>query len=140
MSDKLFFDTNILVYAFDKSDKLKHNISSNLIKTAFENRNGCISTQVLQEFFVVTTQKIEKTLTINDARDIIKDFSVWTVIDTNLPVILQSIEVMKGHKLSFWDSLIICAAKVAGCSTIYTEDLSHKQVIENIKIINPYSK
>ena len=88
MSDKLFFDTNILVYAFDKSDKLKHNISSNLIKTAFENRNGCISTQVLQEFFVVTTQKIEKILTINESRDIIKDFSVWTVIDTNLPVIL----------------------------------------------------
>ena len=140
MSDKLFFDTNILVYAFDKSDKLKHNISSNLIKTAFENRNGCISTQVLQEFFVVTTQKIEKTLTINDARDIIKDFSVWTVIDTNLPVILQAIEVMKGHTLSFWDSLIICAAKVAGCNIIYTEDLSHQQVIENIKIINPYRK
>lgn len=140
MSDRLFFDTNILVYAFDKSDKEKHTIASNLIKIAFENRNGSISTQVLQEFFVVTTQKIEKPLSINEARDTINDFSVWTVIDTNLPVIMQAIEVMKGHTLSFWDSLIICAAKVAGCSAIYTEDLSHKQVIENIRIINPYCK
>jgi len=57
MSDKIFFDTNILVYAFDKSDKEKHHISANLIKSAFENRNGSVSTQVLQEFFVVTTKK-----------------------------------------------------------------------------------
>ncbi|MCC7202357.1 MAG: PIN domain-containing protein [Nitrospirae bacterium] len=138
MSDRLFFDTNILVYAFDKSDTEKHNISARLIKTAFENRNGHISTQVLQEFFVVTTQKIEKTLTINEARDIINDFPVWTVVDTNLQVILQAIEVMKEYHLSFRDSLIVCTAKVAGCNIIYTEDLSHQQIIGNTRIINPY--
>ncbi|MBI5194097.1 MAG: PIN domain-containing protein [Nitrospirae bacterium] len=140
MSDKYFFDTNILVYAFDKSDLEKHNHSAKLIHAAYENRNGYVSTQVLQEFFVVTTKKIEIPLSVNEARDIIKDFSVWSVIDTNLPVIMQAIEVMKDYTLSFWDCLIICAAKVAGCSIIYTEDLSHQQIIENITIINPYYK
>ncbi|MDD5452061.1 MAG: PIN domain-containing protein [Desulfovibrionales bacterium] len=138
MRDSLFFDTNILVYAFDKTDQEKYKIASRLVTEAFQKGNGVISVQVLKEFFVTVTRKVPGKMSVDDAEQTIRDFSVWKVVDTTVPLILKAIEFHKQFDFSFWDAMIVAACRLAGSSALLSEDLSHGMLIENVRIINPF--
>lgn len=138
MRDSLFFDTNILVYAFDKTDQEKYEIASRLVTEAFQKGNGVISAQVLKEFFVTVTRKVPEKMSVDDAEQTIRDFSVWKVVDTTVPLILKAIGFHKQFDFSFWDATIVAACHLAGSSALLSEDLSHGMLIENIRIINPF--
>ncbi len=138
MSANLFFDTNILVYAFDKSDQEKYEIASQLVIQAFQEGNGILSAQVLKEFFVTVTRKISEKMAVDDAEQTIRDLSVWKVVDTTVPLILKAIEFHKRFDLSFWDAMIVAACQFAGSSTLLSEDLSHGMMVEGIRILNPF--
>lgn len=138
MSDNFFFDTNILVYAFDKSDQEKYDIASQLVIQAFQEGNGTLSAQVLKEFFVTVTRKTSERMTVDDAEQTMRDFSVWKVVDTNVPLILKAIEFHRQFDFSFWDAMIVAAARFSGCSTLLSEDLSHGMVVKGIRILNPF--
>jgi predicted nucleic acid-binding protein len=133
-----FVDSNILIYVYDVDAKEKHEIAVAVIKKLWETKTGIISTQVLQEFYVNVTRKIAKPLSLAVAREIMNDYLSWQVVNNTPETILLASEIQERHLLSFWDSLIIAAAKQSSATTLLTEDLNHGQIIEGIRIENPF--
>ena len=138
MSAKVFFDTNILVYANDSGHPAKQDRASELIKNAMIENTAVISVQVLSEFWVTVTQKIEETLPLPVTEHQIEILSSMNIVELNYEIFKSALSVQKLHRLSFWDSLIISAAVSEGCKTIYTEDLNPGQKIMDMKIVNPF--
>jgi predicted nucleic acid-binding protein len=131
-------DTNIIVYAYDSSAGKKHQTARDLLMECWDSGQGVISTQVLQEFFVTVTHKIPKPLAPSVAADIVSDFLTWDVVVNDGKDILQAISILQKMRLSFWDSLIISAAKKADCDVLLSEDLNPDQVVDGMIIKNPF--
>ncbi|MGD9159835.1 MAG: PIN domain-containing protein [Desulfobacteraceae bacterium] len=138
MKDKVFVDTNILVYAHDLDAGERYEKANKLILGLWESGTAVISTQVLQEFYVTLTRKIPKPLTVNNATGVISSYISWDVITNKPENILMATELEYRYKISFWDALIVSAAYEGNVKTILTEDLNHGQYIEGIKIENPF--
>lgn len=137
-TDKVFFDSNILIYAIDNSDKRKQTIARNLIDISGKNDNGFISTQSLQEFYSVVTRK--SLCTPEKAKEFVAGFSeTFTVDQVTLPHIFGAIDISVRNKLSFWDSLILSSADKSGCVVVYSEDLADGQLVNGVKIVNPFA-
>jgi predicted nucleic acid-binding protein len=138
MTDKIFLDTNILVYAHDRSSGDKNVIAREIMEYLWEGKNGVLSVQVLQEFYVCATQKILKPLTINNARSILEYLSTWNVVVNDKYITLKAIEIQERYRFSFWDSLIIQAAIQARARFVFSEDLPGGQTAKDLKILNPF--
>jgi len=136
MSGRFFIDTNILVYANDASSGAKRDTARSLIARALETRTGCLSTQVLQEFFVTVTRKAG--VTPENARTQILILGQLETVIADEEMIVQAVDLHIIHHISFWDALIVRAARSAGCGTLLTEDLQHGQVIEGVRVENPF--
>lgn len=138
MPDKIFVDTNILIYAHDLDAGDKHGRSVHLLEHLWEEGTGVISIQVLQEFYVNITRKIAQPLSPAIARSVIENYLAWQVENLSSESVLMASEISERHHLSFWDALIITAARHAEVKQIVTEDLSHGQIIDGIQIVNPF--
>jgi predicted nucleic acid-binding protein len=138
MTDKVFVDTNILVYAHDLDAGNKHDQAAEIVSQVWESRNGVLSTQVLQEFYVTLTRKVSSTLSKLEARKLVQKYSHWHLVLNDLTIILQASEIEESNNISFWDALIVSAAYSQNVPTILTEDLNHGQIIEGIFIRNPF--
>lgn len=136
--DKVFVDTNVLVYAYDKDAGEKHRIAVDIMKDLWRSGLGTISTQVLQEFFVTLTKKISAPLDISVVRETIRRLSKWDVLLIDVETIIRATELQERYKYSFWDSLIIASAIAGGAKTIISEDLADSQIIQGITIKNPF--
>lgn len=137
-NDGDFVDSNVLIYAYDLDAKAKHDIAVAQIKQLWQTKTGIISTQVLQEFYVNITRKISDPLSLSKARTVLKRYLSWQVVTNTPETILLASEIAERNLLSFWDALIIAAAKQGGAKRILTEDLNHGQLIEGIRIENPF--
>jgi len=135
-----FVDTNILVYAHDASAGKKHHRAKNLINDLWASGRGCLSIQVLQEFYVTVVQKVASPMQPEMAAKIISDLSQWRLCVTDIDDILEAINIHQRNKLSFWDALIICSANKLGCAVLLTEDLSNGQFYEGIRVLNPFAQ
>ena len=138
MNDKIFVDTNILVYAHDLVAGDRHNQASTIIENLWDTNVGVISTQVLQEFYVTVTRKIVKPLDRQRVREIIRNYLVWPVHLNDAETVLLASEIEARNNLSFWDALIVAAAQLLHVDKIFTEDMNHGQRIEGILIVNPF--
>ncbi len=138
MSDRIFVDTNILIYAYDLDAGRKREIARAAMKDLWDQQTGVISNQVLQEFYINITQKIPKPLAKSEARGIIENYRHWHVELNGPDTILSASEIEERYQLSFWDSLIVAAASNANAKKILTEDLNHGQVLAGILIENPF--
>ena len=138
MKDRIFVDTNILIYAHDLDAGPRHDIAASDVEELWENENGVMSTQELQEFYVNVTKKISKPLSQARARGIIENYLSWHIEANEPDTVLLASEIEERHLLSFWDALIIAAACRAKVHKILTEDLNHGQEIEGILIENPF--
>ncbi len=139
MSAEFFIDTNVLVYSIDENDLKKQKIAQNLLEKLVKDESAVISTQTLQEFYNSVTRKCicnkEKT------SDFVTYFSnAFLVFNNTVSEIISAIKISIKTQFSFWDSLIIAAAKSSGCKTIYSEDLNDGQIVEGIKIENPFKQ
>jgi len=139
MKDKVFLDTNIIVYAHDRSSGEKNTKAKEIIDYLWESEKGVISVQVLQEFFVCVTQKIPNPLQIKNARMILECLSTWEVVVNDEHITLQAIDLQEKFKFSFWDSLIIQAAVQSHAKILLSEDLPDGQVVMGTKILNPFT-
>ena len=141
LTDQLvFIDTNILVYAYDKSAGRKHDIAIDLIAQCWERELGCLSLQVLQEFFVTVTRKITFPLETVMSRQIVADLANWQVHEPEAKDILHAIDLYGMHQISFWDAMIIWSATQLGCTTIWSEDLNPGQVYEGVQLLSPFKR
>ncbi len=135
---KEFVDTNIFVYAYNKTNKKKQTAARELLIRLWETRNGCLSIQVMQEFYVTVAQKIKSPLSIETASQIIVDFSNWQHHVPEYNDVLEAVKIHQRNNISFWDAMIINSAKQMKCEIIWTEDLNHNQLYEGVKVLNPF--
>jgi predicted nucleic acid-binding protein len=140
MKDKIFLDTNIIVYAHDNSSGDKHTAAKEIMDYLWESKKGVISVQVLQEFFVCVTKKIVKPLLLKNARMILEYLSNWDVVINDKYVTLKAIDLQEKYRFSFWDSLVIQAAIQSQARILLSEDLPDGQNVKDLKILNPFTK
>jgi predicted nucleic acid-binding protein len=138
MIDKVFVDTNILIYGHDLDAGRKHEIARSLLRDLWENQTGIISTQVLQEFYVNVTRKITQPITAPHARGIINVYAAWQVEIIQPSDVIQASEIQESYRLSFWDSMIVVTAAKGRADILATEDLNPGQIIEGVLIKNPF--
>jgi predicted nucleic acid-binding protein len=136
--EMIFLDTNILVYAYDRSAGIKHELAARLMETCWENHNACISMQILQEFFVTVTRKIAHPMEHFLARQIVADLLQWKLHISDSKDLLQAIDFHKSFQLSFWDAMVIQSALRLGCTHLYSEDLSSGQKYDKVLVLNPF--
>lgn len=137
MKNKFFIDTNILVYTLDKFNRSKQKKARLLLKKLISQNSCVISTQVLEEFYVAATKKMNASPAV--VKGIITSFEKIEIVHITPEIIKDAIDINILHKISFWDALIIAAADTAKCAAVITDDLNSKQTIKGIKIINPFA-
>ena len=133
---KVFLDTNVLVYAQDQDAPKKRKRSRDLIAAVVASGTGVISTQVLQEFYVTATRKMG--VAPLAAKTVVQSFRIFEVLQISPELIEQAIDRSVLSQLSFWDALIVSASASSGCTTIYSEDLNAGQLIDGVRIVNPF--
>lgn len=138
IEDRVFVDTNILIYAHDTSAGIKHKKAQDIIVDLWESGLGILSIQVLQEFFVCVTNKISKPLTLDKTKEIIESLLKWNIVVNDGEFILKAIEIHRRYRYSFWDSMIIQAAIKGNANFLLSEDLSNDQIIEGVRVKNPF--
>jgi len=138
MSDKAFVDTNVLVYAHDMDDRVKHELARSTLRELWNDGTGVVSPQVLQEFYVNVTRKIAKPLAKDAARLIVSAYAVWCV-DVGSSDIAAAFRIEDEAKIGFWDALIVASAAKAGAKRLLSEDLNAGQTIAGVVIENPFT-
>jgi predicted nucleic acid-binding protein len=137
-SNLQFVDTNVLIYAHDLSSGPKHIRARELVQELWQSGEGCLSVQVLQEFYVNVTQKVAKPLATEVAAQIIADLSAWQIHRPGTEDVLDAIRLQDRYRLSFWDAMIIASAVQLDCQTLWTEDLNPGQVYERLTVLSPF--
>lgn len=136
--NRRFVDTNILLYAHDDSAGRKQVQARTLVEQLWESRDGCLSVQVLQEFFVNATRKIAKPLNAETAKEIVADYSRWHLHVPAAGDVLAAIGIHQRTGISFWDAMIVRSAAEIGCAVLYSEDLSAGQDYLGVRVDNPF--
>ncbi|MBN2124498.1 MAG: PIN domain-containing protein [Deltaproteobacteria bacterium] len=138
MSDKVFVDTDILVYSRDASEPEKQQRAMAWMTHLWTVRAGRLSFQVLQEFYATVTQKLTPGLDPQSAREDVRALLAWDPIPVNERVIEGAWLIQDRYKLSWGDALIVSAAQTGDCRLLLTEYLQENQAIGNIHVINPF--
>jgi predicted nucleic acid-binding protein len=136
----VFVDTNILAYAHDLSEKVRRPIAQVVLEDLWLQRSGALSTQVLQEFYVVATRKFEPPMSRRRSREIVAAYAEWPLVQIDAALILAASELEERHTLSFWDALIIESARRAGAKRLLSEDLQTGRRLSGLKIENPFAR
>ncbi len=136
MSDRVFLDTNILVYADDADAGAKHKTARKLVYDLIASSRAVLSTQVLQEYFVIATRKLGVKPEL--ARRKVEALAELEVVRIRSDLIVGAIDLHRLHSLSFWDALIVRCASAAGCRRIFSEGMSPGQTLEGVEIENPF--
>ena len=137
MPDKFFVDTNILLYAHDRSAGLKHERARQLVEHLWKSGQGVLSTQVLQEICINLRRKIARPLPVEEIRQVIQDYLSWEIIVNTPASVLQALEIEARYQTSFWDALILQAAESSGAAVLYSEDLAAGQKYGAVEVVNP---
>jgi predicted nucleic acid-binding protein len=137
MPDKYFVDTNILLYAHDRSAGLKHERARQLVERLWNSGQGVLSTQVLQELCINLRRKLARPLPVEEVRRLIQDYLSWEIVVNSPASVLHALEIEVRYQTSFWDALVLQAAESSGAAVLYSEDLAAGQKYGPIQIINP---
>jgi predicted nucleic acid-binding protein len=134
-----FIDTNVLLYAYDASAGPRHERASQLVGDLGAQRQGAVSVQVLQEFFVNATRKIAEPLSHQAAMDRLRVLSRWPLHVPRAHDVMAAADLAQATQLSFWDAMVIRSAAALDCATLWSEDLNDGQVVAGVTVRNPFS-
>jgi predicted nucleic acid-binding protein len=137
MPDKYFVDTNILLYAHDRSAGLKHERARQLVERLWNSGQGVLSTQVLQELCINLRRKLARPLPVEEVRRLIQDYLSWEIVVNSPASVLHALEIEVRYQTSFWDALVLQAAESSGAAVLYSEDLAAGQRYGSLQVINP---
>ena len=133
-----FFDTNVLVYAFDSGVPAKQQVARDLIAAAASGATAVLSVQVSGEFFHTTVVRT-KLLSVTEAEKAInafrKTFEVASVSDA---LVDAAIQIHKRYQLRYWDALILATANDCGCQELLSEDMNAGQDYDGVTVVNPF--
>lgn len=136
MVARSFLDTNVLVYADDRAAPAKQRRALELVAEHRRAGTGVVSLQVLQEYFVTATRKLGVDAAV--ARRKVELLAELDVAVPDVTDVLGAIDLHRLHGVSFWDALVLRAAKQSGCSVLLTEDLQDEREIDGLRIVNPF--
>ena len=140
MSDKVFVDTNLLVYAYDRSEPKKQRQASRILDRLALAGMGVIDTQIMAEFFVAVTRKISAPLSVAEAYQRIQNYiRSWPVLGISEMVVLEAVRGVRDHQFSFWDAQVWAAARLNQIPVVFSEDFNTGPIIEGISFVNPFS-
>ncbi|MBC9867253.1 MAG: PIN domain-containing protein [Opitutae bacterium] len=137
MSEPLFFDTNIVFYAFDSSEHEKQPIAQDLIANAIATGSGWISVQVLGEFFHVTVVR-KQLMTSEEAEKVILSLYALNIVDLDRALVRTAISMHRKFQTSYWDSLILASANRCKCGKLISEDFTHNRDYNGVTVTNPF--
>ena len=138
MTGLFFVDTNILVYARDKSESAKQPLAREWLEHLWKTQQGRISIQVMQEYYQVVTRRLQPGLMRSIAQEDIRDLMTWGPVAVDRQVLEQAWVAEEQFGLSWWDALIVGAARKAGCRYLLTEDLQNGQDLDGLTIVDPF--
>lgn len=137
MSARHFFDTNILLYSISSAadEAVKRGRAIELL----DEEGGALSIQVLQEFYVQATRPTRPDPVPHEiAVGLIRTWMRFAVQDITAPILTLALDIKADHGLSHWESAVIAAARMIGCRTLYSEDMTHGREVEGVLILNPF--
>ena len=140
MRDRVFVDTNLLVYAYDRSEPEKQRQASRILDRLALAGMGVIDTQIMAEFFVAVTRKISAPLSVAEAYQRIQNYiRSWPVLGISEMVVLEAVRGVRDHQFSFWDAQVWAAARLNQIPVVFSEDFNTGSIIEGISFVNPFS-
>ena len=137
MTGEVFVDTNVLVYARDADERRKGRIAREWLERLWRTGRGRLSYQVLAEYYVTVTAKLRPGLPVSRARADIRDLLAWRPVAVDRHVLEEAFAVQDRRGLSWWDSLIVAAARLAGCAALLTEELQDGQDLDGLRAVDP---
>ena len=138
MSGRVFLDTNVLVYAYDRHEPAKQVTAQRIVRAGLMQDAAVLSAQVLGEFFVTVTRKIPTPLSCAEAREVVDLVGTLSVVDVDRALTKRAMETHERCQISYWDALIVAAAERGGCPRILSEDLQHGQSYNGVVVENPF--
>jgi len=138
MTVRHFADSNVFVYAYDKDAGVKRAQAMALIDRVGGAGELALSTQVLKEFYWVTTRRLNPPLTCAVAEMAVREFARYPLVVEDPPLILAAITRSRADQIAFWDALIVEAARRAKARVLYTEDLQHGRDFDGLMVENPF--
>ena len=132
-----YIDTNVLVYADEGGDRRKQSLAADLIEMQLRAGTGVVSTQVLQEFVNVALRKLM--LPVPLIRTRLALYRRFEIVPASFYLITAALDVHVLHSVSFWDSLIVQAARQSGCVQLFTEDMNSGAVLAGVRLVNPFA-
>jgi predicted nucleic acid-binding protein len=137
MSAVVFVDSNILIYAHDLDAGVKRERAVAKLRELWDSGTGRLSIQVLQEFYVNATLKLNTPVARSTAREVIKTYGVWIHRATTIETVTRATEISDLVRISFWDALIVASAEEVDADELLSEDLNDGQAIAGIRVVNP---
>ena len=134
-----FVDTNILIYAHDVTAGRKREVARRLVDELWHSGQGCLSTQVLQEFYVTITKKVKRPLAGHEAFSLVAEFATWRVHHFGIGDVLDAIVAHQRFNISYWDALVLRSASELGCEVLWSEDLNAGQEYGRVTVFNPFT-
>lgn len=134
--DRCFIDTNLLIYADSGDEPVKQRIALSLLKQLRLNQKGVLSTQVLNEYCNVALNKLK--LPHADIREQMQFWEQYEVVQVTPAIIHMGLDLHQTRSLGFFDALIVAAAKTSGCTVLYSEDMNAGEMVNGVKIVNPF--
>lgn len=138
MNGKVFVDTNVLVYARDITDPNKQQSAQAWLAELWPRRQGRLSFQVLQEYYVTVTRKLDPGMNSKEARSDVRALLAWNPVHTDQSLLETAWRMGDRYKVSWWDSLIVAAAQCVGARYLLTEDLKSGMDFEGVTVVNPF--
>lgn len=138
MTNKIFADTNILVYAYDRSEHEKQIRALAILDYLTNARAGVISAQVMSEFFSAITRKIQIPLSPADAYQRLQNYQQsWEIVAVTPEIVLEGVRGVRDYQFSLWDGQIWAAARLNQITVVFSEDFSTGSVVEGVRFVNP---
>jgi predicted nucleic acid-binding protein len=136
--DRAFLDTNVLVYANDTSEPIKRARARELVARVMEDGSGHISTQVLAEFWIAVTARMAVPLDKVIAEHQLSLLLGMHVVSVDPGIVVRAVHLCRAYSLSYWDAQIVAAAEAAGCSLVWSEDMSDGSSYASVLVRNPF--
>ena len=138
-AERVFIDTNVIVYAYDQDAGRKRDLARGILADLWNASGGILSVQILQGFFVTVTKKIRSPLSAAAAREIVEDYLSWEVVPNDGESVLAAIDIQAAEKISFGDALVIAAAEKGGADILLSEDLAAGRKFGSVTVRNPFA-
>ncbi len=139
MGNRVIVDTNVLLYAYDRGRPSKQPRALAVLNHLVVQGMGVLTSQVLAEFFVNATKKLQPPLTLEETYNCIENYLLsWEILDITGAIVLEAARGVRTHRMAYWDAQIWASARINQIPVVFSEDFGSRRVIEGVRFISPF--